>query len=89
MRHAIAPYHAPGGEPQDLQVKPERLAAKVLLVEFDLARFRDVIAAVDLCPARDAWAECIDPSGLAGSDQFVLVEQGRAGADQAHIALED
>ncbi len=57
-------------------------------IEADFVGDGEFVAAVDLRPTSEAWDELVYALAGAQGDQIVLVEEGGARADEAHIAFE-
>src|SRR4051812_326905 len=89
MRHSAPAQHAHRGEPQDVQIEPQRFALQVLDVELHFARNGEVVPAMRLSPARQSWHQLVHTVSSAERNQVVLVIESGTWTDEAHIAYQD
>ncbi len=79
VRNTFAAKYFHGCQPQYADVEPQRPAAQVFGIQRDFFGNWQLVAAVDLRPAREPRHQCVYALRGAQGDQVSLVEQGRPG----------
>ena len=89
MRHPIPSQHFHQRQPQNANVKPQRLPVQILHVQLDFVRNRQLITPIHLRPAGQARHQRMHTLLSAQFNQVVLIEQGRAWPHKAHVAYQN
>src|SRR6266498_4360793 len=89
MHNSFTPQHFEKGHKNNLQVKQERTISKIMRIEIYLFRDGKFIPAIYLRPSGKPREKSVHPLLRSQPYQIILIKQGRAGADKAHISLYD
>lgn len=89
MGNSVAPDHFQGRQENDPEIEKKRALAQIVFVQGNLLWDRQFVAAVDLCPAGQTRQQSVDAALYAQGYEVVLIEKGRARADDAHLPFED
>lgn len=87
--NTLTPDYLQNRTENNLQIQGKRAVLQIPLIKPHLNRNRQFITAINLCPAGQAGGQAMHLFLSPQNDQIILIEKGRAGADDAHFAGED
>ena len=89
LHDTVVVQHRPDGAKEALHVQPKAQVLHIVAVQPGLIGDLQLIAAMDLGPARQAGADIVGTVFVPLGQQVVLIPEGRPGADDRHVAHKD